>query len=54
MGQGNAAGFLGDAVGDQRLAPYLRLYLRGNPLSEAARTHQIETLRKLGVRVHLD
>lgn len=35
----------------QRFAPFLNLYLGGNPLGSAARTKQIEVLRGLGVRV---
>jgi internalin A len=34
-----------DAGGDKRFAPYLRLYLRGNPLGEAALGSQLEQLR---------
>jgi len=42
-----------DAEGEQRLAPFLQLYLEGNPLSEPARTKQVEALKGFGVRVHL-
>jgi hypothetical protein len=41
-----------DAEGDKRFAPYLRLYLKGNPLSDVAKTKQIAELKSYGVRVH--
>jgi hypothetical protein len=40
-----------DTEGAKRFAPYLRLYLAGNPLSEAARSSQVAALKKYGVRV---
>jgi uncharacterized protein (TIGR03067 family) len=40
-----------DAAGDKRMAPYLRLYLSGNPLSEPVRSSQIPALKNYGVRV---
>jgi hypothetical protein len=40
-----------DAAGPKRFAPYLRLYLAGNPLSETAKKTQLEELKKIGVRV---
>jgi hypothetical protein len=40
-----------DAEGAKRWAPYLRLYLAGNPLSDAAKTAQITALKGYGVRV---
>jgi len=40
-----------DAAGMKRFAPYLRLYLDGNPLSEAAKKDQLAALKKIGVRV---
>jgi len=40
-----------DAAGAQRFAPYLRLYLAGNPLPQGARSSQIPALKKQGVRV---
>jgi internalin A len=40
-----------DAEGEKRFAPFLRVYLAGNPLSEEAKTQQIDTLRKFGCRV---
>jgi hypothetical protein len=47
-----AAGSEAFAVGPKRFAPYLRLYLAGNPLSDVARSRQIPALKKFGVRVH--
>jgi hypothetical protein len=40
-----------DAEKDKRFAPYLRLHVEGNPLSEEAKTKQIPELKKLGVRI---
>lgn len=40
-----------DAEGDKRFAPFLRLYLTGNPLSETAKTSQLEALKGAGVKV---
>jgi hypothetical protein len=40
-----------DAAGPQQFAPYLELYLAGNPLSEKARTEQLAALKALKVRV---
>jgi internalin A len=40
-----------DGEGPKRFAPYLRLYVAGNPLSDAARTSQLAILRGYGVRV---
>jgi len=40
-----------DADGEKRFAPYLRLYLKGNPLSEAAKTAQIDALKAIGVKI---
>lgn len=39
-----------DADGPKRFAPYLRIYLKGNPLSEAAKTTQTATLKGFGFR----
>ncbi len=39
-----------DAEGAKRFAPYLRIYLKGNPLSEAAKATQMATLKGFGVR----
>ena len=48
-----AAAAAGDAAGPRRFAPYLRLYLEGNPLSDAATGEQIPALRAAGVTVDL-
>jgi Leucine-rich repeat (LRR) protein len=40
-----------DYEGPKRFAPYLRLYVSGNPLSDAGRTSQLATLRGYGVRI---
>ncbi len=40
-----------DADGPKRFAPYLRLYLSGNPLEEATKTKQLEALKAAGVRI---
>lgn len=40
-----------DAEKDKRFAPYLRLYLTGNPLSEGAKSKQIEELKAIGVKI---
>jgi internalin A len=40
-----------DAAGAKRFAPYLRLYLAGNPLSDAARKSQLAELKAAGVRL---
>lgn len=40
-----------DADGEKRFAPFLRLYLTGNPLSDAAKTAQIEALKAAGVKI---
>ena len=42
-----------DASGPRRFAPYLRLYLEGNPLSGAAKADQLPALREAGVTVDL-
>ncbi len=43
-----------DAAGPKRFAPFLRLYLAGNPLSPQARTNEVPALQKAGVRVWLE
>ncbi len=43
-----------DAKGDRRFAPYLQLYLEGNPLQDKAKGEQVEQLKKLGVKVFLE
>ena len=40
-----------DAAGPKRFAPFLRLYLAGNPLSAEVRATQLPALQKAGVRV---
>ncbi|MGE5193238.1 MAG: leucine-rich repeat domain-containing protein [Deltaproteobacteria bacterium] len=40
-----------DADGEKRFAPFLRLYLNGNPLSDAAKTSQFEALKAAGVKI---
>ena len=40
-----------EADKDQRFAPFLNLYLAGNPLSSEARTRQLPALERLGTRV---
>jgi internalin A len=40
-----------DAEGPKRFAPYLRLYLAGNPLSDAAKNEQLPALKGFGVRI---
>lgn len=42
-----------DAKGPMRVAPFLRLYLEGNPLGDKAKNEQIPALKKLGVKVFL-
>ncbi|MCC6418012.1 MAG: leucine-rich repeat domain-containing protein [Gemmataceae bacterium] len=41
-----------DAAGAKRFAPYLRLYLTGNPLKEATANGQLKALEKIGVRIN--
>ena len=40
-----------DAAKEKRFAPYLRLYVAGNPLSDDAKTKQLAELKKIGVRL---
>jgi Leucine-rich repeat (LRR) protein len=40
-----------DAEKDKRFAPYLRLYLKDNPLSDDAKTKQLEALKSFGVHI---
>ncbi len=42
-----------DFEGQKRFAPFWRIYLGENPLSDAAKTTQIEDLKKYGTRVFL-
>jgi internalin A len=43
-----------DAAGEQRFAPFWRIYLKGNPLSKEAQTKQVEEITKLGGRVETE
>ena len=40
-----------DAEKENRFAPFLRLYLAGNPLSDKAKQEQLAELKKAGVRI---
>jgi internalin A len=40
-----------DAGGPKRFAPYLRLYLSGNPLPDAVKSAQLEAFKAAGVRI---
>jgi hypothetical protein len=40
-----------DAQGQKNFAPFLRLYLEGNPLSESAKGEQLASLKEAGVRI---
>lgn len=40
-----------DAEKEKRFAPYLRLYLKENPLSDPAKAEQLPALQKAGVRI---
>jgi Leucine-rich repeat (LRR) protein len=40
-----------DASGPRRFAPFLKLDLRDNPLSETAKTTQVAKLKEMGVRI---
>lgn len=41
-----------DADGEKRFAPFLNLYLKGNPLSSKAKGPQLNQLKEIGVRVN--
>jgi internalin A len=43
-----------DAKGEKRFAPFLRLYVYNNPLSDAAKTEQVAKLKELGVRIEIE
>jgi len=43
-----------DSEGEKRFAPFLRLYLIGNPLSDTAKGAQIEALKGYGVKIFLE
>ena len=40
-----------DSDGPKRMAPFLRLYLEGNPLSDQAKATQLEACKAMGVRI---
>ena len=40
-----------DAAGPKLFAPYLRLYIEGNPLSDDAKKTQLAALKEAGVRI---
>ena len=40
-----------DFEGQKNFAPFLRLYLEGNPLSDAAKNEQLASLKEAGVRI---
>ena len=42
-----------DADGKKNFAPYLRLFMKDNPLSDAAKGEQTEALKTLGVRLEM-
>ena len=41
-----------DAQGDRRFAPYLEVYLGGNPIDVKKKTEQTEALKTFGVDVY--
>jgi len=43
-----------DAKGEKRFAPFLRLYVYNNPLSDAAKNEQVKQLKELGVRIETE
>ncbi|MCY2967384.1 MAG: leucine-rich repeat domain-containing protein, partial [Planctomycetota bacterium] len=43
-----------DSEGEKRFAPFLRLYLIGNPLSDAAKSAQVDALKGFGVKIFLE
>lgn len=43
-----------DNAGPRRFAPFWRIYLAGNPLSENAQKKQVATLEELGARVFVE
>ena len=40
-----------DAESEKSFAPFLRLYLKGNPLNDMAKDQQLTALQKWGVRI---
>ena len=43
-----------DATGEQRFAPFWNLYLANNPLDEAKSKPQLDRLKELGARLHME
>lgn len=43
-----------DAAGEKRFAPYLRLYVGENPLSDQAKGEQLEAIKAAGVKIFLE
>jgi internalin A len=43
-----------DADGDQRFAPFWRLYLADNPLNKASKSKHLGELKKIGVRLDME
>jgi hypothetical protein len=43
-----------DSEGEKRFAPFWRIYLRSNPLSDEAKTAQVEQLKEFGCRITLE
>ncbi|MCA9170249.1 MAG: hypothetical protein KDB23_21375, partial [Planctomycetales bacterium] len=43
-----------DASGEQRFAPFWNLYLANNPLDDAKTKPQLERLKELGARLHME
>jgi hypothetical protein len=37
---------------EQRFAPFLNIYLKGNPLSGAAKGAQLSKLKQIGTRIY--
>ena len=42
-----------DAEGKKNFAPYLHLFMKDNPLSDAAKGEQTEALKAIGVRLEM-
>jgi internalin A len=40
-----------DAAGPKRFAPYLRLYISGNPLPDSVKPAQLDAIKAAGVRI---
>ena len=43
-----------DFEGQKRFAPFWQLYVGDNPLSDAAKTAQLDELKKYGTRVMME